>query len=112
MQTLTVTQHASSYTDYNGRKAYWENEVATVKLTPRKLLAAGESFDVGPTYVQFLRVPRGVNARVLAAGLKDTMGGGNCHHSYDCCGCARRAVSVTLIAPRRMMVHTRVTYNY
>lgn len=89
-----------------------ERFVATVRLTPRKLVEESTGYDSGGTYVQYLRVPLGVNTKDLQRALRDTMGYTGCTHSYDCCGCASSYVSTELVAPRRMRVTTSVSYNY
>ena len=86
--------------------------VATVRLTAPKMVEEGKGYDEGDTYVQYVRVPRSVNAKLLARALSDTMGGSNCRHEHDCCGCATRYVRVKAIAPRQLKVTTSVSYNY
>lgn len=89
-----------------------ERFVATVRLTPRKMTAEGDGYDSGGTYVQYLRVPLGVNTKDLERALHDTMGYTGCTHDYDCCGCASSYISTKLVAPRKMMVRTSVSFNY
>ena len=96
-------------------QAYYDSEerdVATVRLTPRKKVKEGNGYDVGGTYLQYLRTPRNVNKAELAQALKETMGGSNCTHSYDCCGCASSFITTKLIAPRTMQVRTKISFNY
>lgn len=99
---------------YRDGWSYMDNDefLATVKLTPRKMVEEGAGYDEGDTYLQYVRVPRNVKAAELAQALRDTMGGSNCRHEYDCCGCATRYVSTKLVAPRKLQVRTSVTYNY
>jgi len=89
-----------------------ERFVATVRLTPPKVTDEGEGFDDGPTYVQFLRVPRNVDVNDLRQALYDTMSYHGCTHEYDCCGCASRSVRTRLVAPRKLKITTHISYNY
>ena len=89
-----------------------DNFVATVRLTAPHMLKHGADRDEGDTYTQYVRVPRGVNAGMLGQALRHTLGGSNCKHEYDCCGCATHRVSVKLTAPRRLLVRTQISYNY
>jgi hypothetical protein len=89
--------------------------VGTVKMTPLKITevaGANSDYSEGPTYVRYARAPSGINLRDLAQGIRDTMGGSNCKHEHDCCGCATRHVSVSHLGSRRLVIRTRVTYNY
>jgi hypothetical protein len=85
---------------------------ATVKLTAPKVTVAAGGYDEGPTYVQYARAPTGVDMQQLKQALRDTMGGSNCRHDYDCCGCASRMVDVKHLGNRRILVRTSVSYNY
>lgn len=89
-----------------------ERFVASVRLTAPKVVDEGNHFDTGPTYVQYLRVPRNVSAQDLRQALYDTMSYHGCTHEWDCCGCASRSVFTKLIAPRRLKVTTSISYNY
>jgi len=86
--------------------------VATVKLTPAKQIADGKSFDEGGTWVQYARAPAGVSIPKLIQALRDTMGGSNCRHEHDCCGCASSSVRIQHLGSRRLMVRTQVSFNY
>lgn len=88
------------------------NYFATVKLTPAKMVREPRDYDDGGTFVQYLRVPAGMDTKQLDRALYDTMGGSNCRHEYDCCGCASRRIFTKMISPRKMMVRTSVSYNY
>lgn len=113
MQTFTAYKwNGGSFIGYSGQREYVDSKVATVRLTPTKKVKDSTGYDDGGAYVQYLRVPRGVNAQDLQQALRDTMGGSNCHHSYDCCGCSSRFVTTKMIAPRKMQVRTAVTFNY
>jgi hypothetical protein len=110
------TVHAYRRTSHRYIDAYkhldGEEFVATVKLTPPRMIRAAEDFDDGGSYVQFMRVPRNVNLQALRQALRDTMGYHGCTHEYDCCGCASRSVRTRLVAPRKLRVTTSISYNY
>jgi hypothetical protein len=96
-------------------QAYYDSEerdVATVRLTKATKVASGDSYDEGGTYLQYLRVPRGVDKAELALALRQTMGGSSCTHAYDCCGCASRFIMTKMINTRTMQVRTKIYYNY
>lgn len=113
METVHATlPNGGSFTDYDGRRAYFDEEVATVRLTRAKKVAEGNYYDEGGTYLQYLRVPRGVDTQVLAEALRHTMGGSSCTHAYDCCGCASRFIQTEMIAPRKMKIRTKIFFNY
>ena len=113
MEKITATLwRGASLIDYDGRRLYIDEDVATVRLTPSKKVADGNGYDEGGTYLQYMRVPRGVNKAELAQALRDTMGGSSCTHAHDCCGCASRFIMTKLIAPRTMQVRTKIFYNY
>ena len=104
MEQVTATLYDGYATD--------ERDVAKVSLTPRVKVADGNGYDEGGTYLQYLRVPRGVNKEELALALRHTMGGSSCTHAYDCCGCASSFIMTKLIAPRTMQVRAKIYYNY
>ena len=113
METVHATlPSGGSYTDYYGSRAYNEETVAVVRLTRAKKVAEGNYYDEGGTYLQYLRVPRGVDSAVLSQALRHTMGGSSCTHAYDCCGCASRSIQTKMIAPRKMQVRTKIFFNY
>ncbi len=110
------TVHAYTRLTHKYRDGYRhldsEEFFATVRLTPAKQVVAPESYDDGGEFVQHLRVPAGVNITQLAAALANTMGGSNCRHEHDCCGCANSYISIQKVGKRRLVVRTSITYNY
>lgn len=112
MQTLNVFARTSN--KYRDGWSYMDNFefVASVKLTPYRLVRKPSDYSDGGTFVQYLRVPRGMDAKVLGRAIEDTVGGSSCRHEYDCCGCTSRRVFTRLVAPRRMKVTTDISYNY
>lgn len=113
MEQLTATiYNGDSLIDYDGRRIYIEKDVAKVRLTAAKKVEDGNGYDEGGVYLQYMRVPRGVNKAELAQALRETMGGSDCRHAYDCCGCASRFIMTKLIGTRTMQVRTKIFYNY
>jgi hypothetical protein len=86
--------------------------VSEVKLTPPKKVREALDYDDGGTFVQYMRVPRGVATAAVKQALRDTLSGSNCRHEHDCCGCASRHVQVKQLAARRLLVRTTISYNY
>lgn len=88
--------------------------VGPLKVTPRKMLPSGYRYEdpsEGPRYVQYARLKPGMNFKVIRRAIVDTMGGSNCTHEFDCCGCASRWVNVT--RNRRVIrIETEVSFNY
>lgn len=105
--TRTTHQYADGWRHLDNDKF-----VAAVKVTPRKRVKEGNGYDEGGVYVQYARAPSGVNIDRLMWGLRETMGGSNCRHEHDCCGCATFHVGVKHVGSRRLVIHTRVSYNY
>lgn len=110
----TVHAYRRNSHKYNDSYRHLDSEtfVATVKLTPPRVTVEGNGYDEGESYVQYGRIPANVNKGALLKALKDTLSKHGCSHEYDCCGCASYRVNVRLIAPRRLMVFTKVSYNY
>ena len=111
MQEIQLSARKSH--DYAAGWEYLDHRehVGTVKLTPRRLVAKGEDYDEGGTYLQHARIPAGMPVNLFKRAVRDTMGGSNCRHEYDCCGCASYHVSVQNRG-RRAVIRTRVSYNY
>ena len=86
--------------------------VGTVRMTPAVQCEEPDGHDDGGSYVQYARAPSGVSLDLLKQALRDTMGGSNCRHEHDCCGCASRYVSVKHVGSRRLVIRTRVSFNY
>lgn len=89
--------------------------VATARLTPAKMVEEPRDFDEGGTYIMHATIPttsRKHRESIIRA-LHDTLGGSECRHEYDCCGCASRYVKATPSGKRhRYVVKMSVTYNY
>jgi hypothetical protein len=112
MQTVNAHKYTSHLWAPGYRYLDSDVFVAELKLTPRKQVAAPQDYDEGGTYLQYTRVPKNVDTRLAAEALRDTMGGSNCQHEYDCCGCATRHVSVKVLGSRRLRIRTHISLNY
>jgi len=91
-----------------------EEYLATLKFTPPSVIALpsiNSDHSEGPTYVQHARAPSGVDVSLLKQAIRDTTGGSNCRHEYDCCGCASRFVRVTNRG-RKLRIVTQISFNY
>ena len=112
----TVHAYARTSHKYRDGWRHLDNEqfVASVKVTPARTTEESftKDYSDGPKLVQFARAPSGVNIEQLKQALRDTMGGSNCRHEHDCCGCATRRVNVSHIGSRRLMIRTEISYNY
>jgi hypothetical protein len=86
--------------------------LGSVNMTPARQTEAPKDYDDGGAFVQYARAPSGVNMQQLIQALRDTLGGSNCRHEHDCCGCASRHVSVSHLGSRRLLIRTRVSFNY
>lgn len=112
------TVHAYIRTSHSYRDGWrhldGERFVASVKVTPPRQTEENfsDSYENGPSYVQFARAPSGANIKQLMSALRDTMGGSRCRHDYDCCGCIMRRVQVSHLGSRRLMISTETSYNY
>lgn len=87
------------------------NFVGKVALTKPVITTKGGSFY--PTITKSVcRVPANLDVHKVAQGLKDTIGGTDCKHTHDCCGCSYRMVFTRLIKPRQLSVVVVSTLNY
>lgn len=86
--------------------------VATLRVTPFQKTREGNGYDDGGSWVAYTRLPAGSNWRTIARAVEQSMGGSNCRHEYDCCGCSTRRVFTRLVAPRRLMIRVSISYNY
>ena len=113
MQTVNaILWNSKRIPDYGWGRTYYDEDLATVRLTPRKLVKEGNGYDEGGTYLQYLRVPRNVNKAELSQALCETMGGSNCTHAYDCCGCTSSFIMTKMVGARTMQVRTKISFNY
>lgn len=89
--------------------------LTTLRVTPLRSARDSRGFDDGGTYVQYVRLPAGVNRKAKARiirSIEDTISGTGCKHQYDCCGCASHRATVRSISRRDLLIHTSVSFNY
>ena len=81
-------------------------------LTPMREIEPGNGYDEGGTYVRWATLPRGVDRTQAVRALEDALSRWGCAHEWDCCGCASYSTRVLHRHGRRVVLQTRVTYNY
>lgn len=86
--------------------------VATVRVTPPRVVREGNGHDEGDTTVMHCRAPAGVDLKLLARAIADTLTSEGCSHEWDCCGCASYRTRVRHVGRRRLVISTRTSYNY
>ena len=86
--------------------------IAVAKATPFRETVQPRDFSDGGEQICLVELDREVRARVGKLALENTMGGSNCTHEWDCCGCARRHITAKKIGKRKFLVHQRITFNY
>jgi len=86
--------------------------VGTVKVLQGRVVREAEDFDDGGEVLHRVVAPRDLRDVDLSRAIIDTMGGNNCQHEHDCCGCELRHVTVTRIKPRQYAVVISYSYNY
>ena len=89
----------------------WE-PLGTARLTPARVVRESNDYDEGRTYVRWATVPAGQSVRLTARALADTLSRHGCSHDYDCCGCASYRTTVEHRSGRRLVLKTRVSFNY
>lgn len=87
-----------------------EQFVATVRVTPPRLVRQAEDFDDGGTYLLHVRAPAG--APNIAQELRDSLSHHGCAHEYDCCGCRSVSARVRKVSARDYVVTQQVSFNY
>ena len=91
--------------------AWVDISTAPAKLTPPKMVAPGNGYDEGGTYLRWATLPR-VNRVQAVRALEDALSRHGCHHEHDCCGCASYSTRALHRHGRRVVLETRVSYNY
>lgn len=99
---------------YVGTHAHLDkwHDIGTVNLTPGRQVRPGNGYDEGGTYVRWATLPRGMNRRAAVRALEHTLSRWGCSHDWDCCGCASYSTRVLHRHGRRVVLVTRVSYNY
>lgn len=95
----------------------WSSEdshrcLGEMRITPRRLVKDHEGMDGGAVYVSTATVPKGLDSKTVIQALRDTLGGSNCRHEHDCCGCASTSVRARRSGRNRYSVVRTVHFNY
>jgi hypothetical protein len=90
----------------------WRSLGGVARITPYREVDAGNGYDEGGTYVRWATLPRGVDRDAACRALEDALSRWGCAHEYDCCGCASYTTRVQHRHGRRVVLKTRVSYNY
>jgi len=87
-------------------------DIGVATLTPRREVNPGNDYDEGGTYIRWAVLPRGIDRDAACRALEETMSRWGCAHEYDCCGCASYTTRVLHRHGRRVVLQTRVSFNY
>ena len=87
-------------------------DVGTAVLTPAREIEEGNGLDEGGTYLRWATLPRGIDRDAACRALEDSLSSHGCAHEWDCCGCASYNTRVLHRHGRRVVLQTRVSYNY
>ena len=87
-------------------------DIGTATLTPQREVDPGNGYDEGGTYIRWATLPKGIDRDAACRALEDTMSQWGCAHEYDCCGCASYTTRVLHRHGRRVVLKTRVSFNY
>jgi hypothetical protein len=86
--------------------------VGTVKVLAGRTVREARDYDDGGTALYRVVAPSALRSVDLRQAIRDTMGGSNCRHEHDCCGCASRHVRTRRVSPREYAVIIHTSYNY
>lgn len=114
MELISVNKRLTrKYRDGFSHEDRWEH-LGVLKVTPARVVQEGNRYDEGDTYVRFARISNisREGFKLLKRGLMDTLNTSGCTHDWDCCGCASYSTRVQRVAPRLVLIRTRVSYNY
>lgn len=110
METVDLERRLTRrYVDTFSHLDQWA-DAGRVKLTPLRQVRHGNGYDDGGTYIRWATFPR--NTPVDVRALEDTLSHWGCHHEWDCCGCQSISTSVVHRHGRRVVLSTRVSFNY
>lgn len=112
MQDINLsTRLTHRYVGTHSHLDSWEY-LGTLRVTPPRVVEAGNDYDAGDTVVRYARIRRSDDFRLLKRAIESTLSRHGCSHEYDCCGCASYTTQVTRIRPRLLLIRTRTGYNY
>lgn len=83
--------------------------VGTVKVLRYQRLA-DDGID-GKSHKTLVFAPAALRDTDLSYAIADTLGGSNCRHEHDCCGCATTYADVRRISRREYSVRLHTYYN-
>lgn len=87
--------------------------LGTVKLTPMRMVREPDTLDDGGEYVRFATLPAYMRGREAREALAENLSKWGCTHEYDCCGCElTRTTAHPTRDPRRVLLRTRISYNF
>ena len=89
----------------------WQ-DVGVARVTPPKLVREAQDFDEGGTYLRWVEFPRGQDLQASEQALVDMYNTHGCHHDWDCCGCQSVRSRIVHRKGRRVVLQSRVAYNY
>ena len=103
--------------DYDGGWASLDEHtyLCTARIPAPRIIEEGDGISDGGVYHYTIKVPRQLSrkdhARIKRA-IYHTIGGSNCQHEHDCCGCTFRSVSVQRTSLRTYSVRVSSWRNY
>lgn len=65
----------------------------------------------GKSFKTLVFAPSALRGTDLSNAIADTLGGSNCRHEHDCCGCPSTYVDVRRISRREYSVQLHTYYN-
>lgn len=86
--------------------------LGAARLTPPREVKEGNGYDDGGTYLRWATLPRGMDRDAACRALEDSLSSHGCAHEWDCCGCASYSTRVLHRNGRRVVLKTRVSFNY
>lgn len=90
-----------------------EEPLGVVAITAPTQTEPGNDFDDLGTYVQYTRLPRGMDKAKAVRAISDTMTNWGCAHEYDCCGCMLTSTrAYPTDKPRVLRIVSRFGRNY
>lgn len=112
MQTINIDRRLThTYVGDCDSLDNW-SPVGTARLTPARRVRPPEGMDDGGTYVRWATLPPRVNKDDACAALEATLSAWGCSHDHDCCGCASYQTTAIHRHGRRVVLRTRVSFNY
>jgi hypothetical protein len=86
--------------------------LGTAKMLQPRMTQEPDGYDSGGAYLAKVIAPRELKNQNIAQAIAQTLGGSQCQHEHDCCGCPTTYTSVKRTSPREYSVFFNVSYNY